>query len=129
METKPAKPASPLTPKQRLDNRLLRLSIKHWKRLRDGREQWDEGPFADSCPLCQRYRVNTPYGYCFGCPVKDHTGVKNCHRTPYYAAREAYFKRSENLELARLAAQAEIDFLRSLIVRPERAASKPGGVK
>jgi hypothetical protein len=40
----------------------------------------------DSCECCRLW-FNS--GFCDGCPIKSHTGVSSCGRTPYLKARVA----------------------------------------
>jgi hypothetical protein len=85
----------------------LRGSIKKWEGIVAGTTM-DLGPA--NCPLCQRFIDNDD---CAGCPVAFRTGQDSCAGSPYdewTAAEEA----NDSVRLAR-AAQAELDFLKSLL--------------
>lgn len=98
-----------LTNKQKLDNRLLRLSIAHWERMRD-RKGGDQ-PSASQCALCREYFWCSE---CDGCPIFERTKRKGCEGTPYQKAMLAFW---ENRRTFPSHAQAMIDFLRSLLVK------------
>lgn len=84
----------------------IKGSIKKWEEIRDGKRH-DSG--HSDCPLCQVYYMGN--NDCDGCPVKEKTGKSNCRNTPYVD-----YCRASNLgEKVDTAAQAEIDFLTSLL--------------
>ena len=83
----------------------LKRSIAHWERMASGA---DEVPNAESCALCTLYIKNG----CKACPIAQHTGQMRCGGTPYNAAYYAFLHR----EGFRTAAQAEVNFLRTLLV-------------
>ncbi len=99
----------------------LQESIAHWERMRDftKTDQFnEEGPSSHHCALCQTYRAN----YCRGCSVSDFTRTTGCAKTPYQAAVKAYYiilvtrgPSRKTWKAWREAAQAEIDFLKSLL--------------
>lgn len=89
----------------------LKGSIKKWEGIVAGKIS-DEG--QDNCPLCQMFFK----GRCHGCPVGD------CNESPYYDWFYATLKIdppffANTPELHRLA-QAELDFLRSLLPDEEK---------
>lgn len=102
----------------------LRGSIAKWRAIVDGTGA-DHG--TSNCPLCQMFYDSDEYDDegnlrdCIGCPVYDHTGEDNCCGTPF--ARWAMLVRDQSVEtgryaqdvVARDAAQAELDFLISLL--------------
>jgi hypothetical protein len=106
----------------------LERSIRHWKRIRDGR---DRQIGRVSCSLCELFIERD----CEGCPVHEHTKQAHCFGTPYTEfgmfinkllnVHGLHFadlqdKPGQKLLYRRrvLLAQAEIDFLKSL--RPKR---------
>jgi hypothetical protein len=94
----------------------LRGSIAKWERVvaegTDG-TQWKD------CPLCLLFWDD----YCRGCPVMNATGWSVCRGSPFSAydrAREEYFETVDGPSVGRYppvvaAAQAELDFLKSLL--------------
>jgi hypothetical protein len=93
----------------------LKGSIAKWEGIVAGTVK-DEG--QDNCPLCQQFIDEG----CVACPVMGVTGHSGCWGSPYddYAALEEGYG-SEEYESVRDAAQAELDFLRSLL--PDEAAN------
>lgn len=89
----------------------LKGSIAKWEAIVAGTGA-DHGP--DNCPLCERYFMDQ----CFGCPVREKTRRGGCCRSPYVQWDDARFKlgtcTASTPELVVLA-QAEVDFLRSLL--------------
>jgi hypothetical protein len=84
----------------------LQGSIAKWEGIVAGTKA-DEG--ADNCPLCDLFNTEDYDGIedaCKGCPVQKSVGVGFCMQTPYYSYR--HLRTTE-------AAQAELDFLRSLL--------------
>ncbi len=102
----------------------LKASIKHWEENINKRSPRDCNFGIDSCALCRMFRYNE-YGSCHSCPVFQKTGLRFCRSTPYLAADQACGKwhtacRAHKPSRAyrdewRRAAQAEVDFLRSLL--------------
>jgi hypothetical protein len=88
-------------------------SVKHWEELRDNPRS--STPSSRNCPLCRLFLVDD-WNQCYGCPVALKTGLPGCEGSPWkkafrqwslcYDGRPNKFKQ---------AAQAEIDFLKSLI--------------
>ena len=101
----------------------LEESIAHWERIRDGKEA-ELG--TANCALCQTfYDVR-----CIGCPVREASRRSSCDDTPYVhwdtLMRRKYKYCERRIaetpdEVA--AAQAELDFLRSLL--PKELGGKP----
>lgn len=86
--------------------KALRGSIQKWEKIVEGTGV-DQGVY--NCPLCQLfYRLD-----CKGCPVFERTGYPFCDKTPY---RE--WEDDCTPELKKLA-QAEVDFLKSLLPKEE----------
>ncbi len=87
----------------------LKGSIAKWEGIVAGTVK-DEGP--DNCPLCKEFW----HEGCNGCPVMEATGNPSCDGTPYddYASLDDG-EGSENYDSLESAAQAELDFLRSLL--------------
>lgn len=76
---------------------------------------------TSDCPLCQLYNVNRLFvDKCRGCPVMESTGLQLCDDTPYIEYERAEEDCCGDEELAELVplAQAELDFLRSLLPAP-----------
>lgn len=98
--------------------KALRGSIEKWEKIVAGTGV-DRG--CTNCPLCDEFRD----GGCAGCPVKSRTGMRGCEGTPYDAwMSETVFNgfgRGADSADAKAAAQAELDFLRSLLPPEEKA--------
>lgn len=95
----------------------LRGSIAKWERILAG-DEGDSG--SDNCPLCHLF---LSYSECRGCPVAARTGKSLCMDTPYDAwlALDTTIDSPTFAETdeQKVAAQAELDFLKSLL--PENA--------
>lgn len=108
-------PPTPAMPPETLE--ALRLSIKHWEENVAAVYPAAASIGSDGCALCQKFRDND----CVGCPVAEHTNKEACKGTPYYPAISALHlwlgepKDASHREQWRIAAQAELDFLRSLL--------------
>lgn len=97
----------------------LKGSIAKWEAIVAGTGK-DHG--TSNCPLCAEFFDD----YCVGCPVRKKTGFSVCRQTPYKdwsSAIRAKFSPFEpatasTSELVALA-QAELDFLRSLLPEGE----------
>ena len=84
--------------------------------MRDGTHALHEGIKSDSCPLCRVYLDGVEHGStCKGCPIMKSTGKQFCRGTPYHEASAAFHDKVY-FDWPK-AAQAEIDFLESLIVK------------
>lgn len=103
------------------EQKAILASIAHWERMRDNLS-YGERPDGKNCPLCQRAFENNQVN-CEKCPVMRKTGLRGCYGTPWSDAHLAYIdafaaspaKRKAALEVWKKAAQAEIEFLRSLL--------------
>ena len=80
---------------------VLKGSIKKWEGIVAGTIE-DKG--IENCPLCKEFYDDD----CEGCPVADRTGQIHCLGSPY----EEYCLGSNSKQQS---AQAELDFLRSLL--------------
>lgn len=87
----------------------LKGSIAHWEQVVANPGTTPIGPYE--CPLCHLFNSGASDG-CSGCPVAQFTGKPGCHGTPYNAFR---FNRTAET------AQAELDFLKSLLPEGESA--------
>ena len=104
----------------------LRGSIAKWEAIVAGTGT-DRG--GANCPLCKVFLHRTTPGknYCYGCPVAEHTHRTMCYGTPYYDVLLPLDIRIDELPEdeqpeARRTAQAELDFLRSLLPTDEKHA-------
>ena len=102
--------------------KALESSIKHWIRMRDGKQTRDEGPYGGDCALCLTFAGEK----CAGCPIEEKTGVFGCYNTPYSLASmwwRLYRTESsaENRKGWKKAANAMIKFLRSLLPKKKKA--------
>lgn len=88
----------------------LELSIKHWEENVAVEKIYHARLGISSCALCVKFRTNGLC--CFGCPVYEESGEIGCRETPYVEAHIAYVNR--NLENFKIAAQKEVEFLKSL---------------
>lgn len=99
--------------------KALRGSIAKWEAIVAGTET-DKG--AENCPLCQMFSPTYERlpDRCAGCPVRDETGIRGCVGSPY----DTYSDLSDELNpessdadraAVKAAAQAELDFLKSLL--------------
>ncbi len=92
----------------------LEESIKHWEENAAAETPEGVSTGAENCPLCYLFFDAN----CQGCPVRRKTGEAACTGSPY---NEAYFalhdwaKDGKSRDIYRMAAQAEVDFLRSLL--------------
>lgn len=94
----------------------LKASIAKWEGIVAG-TAIDVG--ADNCALCQAFKDP----YCEGCPVRETVHNWGCQDTPYIkwnrlTRHKGYIRKAETpKELA--AAQAELDFLKSLLPKEQ----------
>lgn len=102
----------------------LKASIKHWEENVAAEHPASVTLGIIACALCAEFRRND----CNGCPVSVRTRGIACHGTPYGEAQGAYYRwrddapADEAAKLAwRKAAQAELDFLKSLLPVEEAA--------
>jgi len=100
-------------------HRTLLGSIRKWELIVEGKKR--DGGVSD-CPLCVRFYDNIPQ--CEDCPVKKKVGYPGCRRTPW-AVWHGYmgYRLSDyaSTPKAKELAQAEVDFLKSLL--PKRKLS------
>jgi hypothetical protein len=106
--------------------KALKKSIKHW----EGNAKADhvELAFVTSyhCALCDKFLVECD-DLCIGCPVADKTEQPCCEGSPWEAAYNArcywYIKPNDiaRRDAFRAAAQAEVDFLKSLLPKEGEA--------
>jgi hypothetical protein len=96
----------------------LRGSIAKWEGIVDG-TMTDEGPF--NCPLCRRFNDRKGVSNdCQGCPVMARTGHRGCLESPYQTYDD-YIEHCDWNDIpidkshAKALAQAELDFLKSLL--------------
>ena len=108
----------------------LKASIKHWEENVAAENPKDSNAHGSSCPLCRVFIKDT----CKGCPVKLETGFDYCEKTPWRLASTArvnwFYARinprpsTENIGRSkqkwRSAAQAELDFLKSLLPKVKK---------
>ena len=108
--------------------KALRGSIRKWERVAKG-EIRDKGP--QNCPLCKLFNNNDIEGEdcvgwgvvikastkdCVGCPVMAATGLRYCMGTPYEAFLDyGHVGLLVRTPEARKLAEAEVEFLRSLL--------------
>ena len=98
----------------------LKGSIAKWEAIVDG-SGTDNG--QKDCPLCQIFDQEPEdpdeYEPCAGCPVAEETGMDGCSGTPYTSWRNSHpslnFPYRVDTNEQRACAQAELDFLRSLL--------------
>jgi hypothetical protein len=92
----------------------LKASIRHWEENVAAETPDAASVSATRCSLCTAF----PDEGCTGCPVRERTGQSECVDTPYYDAQPALWDWRHNQgsrERFRTAAQAELDFLKSLL--------------
>lgn len=105
----------------------LRGSIAKWERVvREG----VSGKSWKDCPLCVKFWD----GDCRGCPVKHKTGYDACQGSPFEEYVDAYEEHQFGSDMSAsligkepdvvLAAQAELDFLKSLLPPDARTDEK-----
>ena len=95
----------------------LRGSIEKWEAIVAGTGvDWG----SINCPLCTEF-CHGP-NYCAGCPVASKTGEKYCDGSPYIRFESVWPKSvpiPDGRPIITELAQAEIDFLRSLLPEAE----------
>lgn len=102
----------------------LKGSIKHWRENVEAADHKRVTMGIDYCPLCQMF--NTEEKFCMGCPVRARVNRRYCLSTPYEGARHALetwavVNDEPSKVRFRAAAQAELDFLISLLPEGETA--------
>lgn len=91
----------------------LKGSIAKWEAIVAGTGE-DNGAY--NCPLCAMFMVEG-VELCRGCPVRERTRHPGCGETPY----DAFCRAIPGSAQEAAAAQAELDFLRSLLPPAEEA--------
>lgn len=89
--------------------KALKGSIEKWEKIVDGTGS-DNG--GENCQLCQMFLS------CDGCPVAEYTGDIGCHGSPWNKWRDHFksdFPFYARGKKSRALAQAELDFLKSLL--------------
>jgi hypothetical protein len=106
--------------------KALLESIDHWDRLAAGKPNPREKVGWEDCALCALF-LNPPcptdVERCTGCPVRNRTGRKYCHGSPYDAAEQIAIPDISNQGAPQIlntvefieAAKLELEFLRSLL--------------
>lgn len=110
----------PLKTAEELEGDILAIedSIKHWERMRDGREQGKESPRGTHCALCRVYAVSDPDDICNGCPIAHVSGKICCGNTPWGTASSLFLERNKDDHSRKAwhaAADNEIKFLRQVL--------------
>ena len=104
--------------------KALRESIAHWERNVAAETPEDVRLGAENCACCVQF-LFIPNVACTRCPISKKTGASFCWGTPNAAATRAFRQWDQHRTAAtrdawRSAAQAMLDFLRSLL--PTEAA-------
>lgn len=94
--------------------KALHGSIAKWEGIVAGTMD-DRG--EDNCPLCKLFLKKN----CEGCPVFEKTLEEGCHGTPYRQTLRA--KSTEEYDSH---AQAELDFLKSLLPKEAKSDDQQG---
>lgn len=98
----------------------LRGSIAKWQAIVDGTGE-DLG--GDNCALCEEFYEDLYGNPCANCPVSQKTGKSDCQDTPFNEWVHDQTRRLDNHffprkvfdEKSKHYAQAELDFLKSLL--------------
>lgn len=115
----------PTMPPETLE--ALRGSIKKWEGIVRG-DEVDQG--SSNCPLCKLFLDDDDEPACCGCPVAERVDRIGCEGTPYrawmnatvlYGKEDAEWFRKAETDEHKAAAQAEVDFLQSLLPGEEKA--------
>lgn len=102
----------------------LRASIAHWEENVAAKSVAHAAVYSEACPLCTIYWPEGGEQICADCPVGSEADAAGCMGTPWEKAERAYelwrnVPTEENILAWRITAQAELDFLKSLL--PEGA--------
>lgn len=93
----------------------LESSIRKWERIAGGS---NESIFGNNCALCDMfYHHEENDESCGGCPMRAATGLPQCEGSPWGGVRDLQYIRPDTL--FQIAAQKELDFLKSLRPKPE----------
>lgn len=108
----------------------LKASIQHWRENVEAETPKYAAVGSIHCALCRKFNRPTDSSgngegacFCRGCPVFDKTGYESCAYTPFDEAAEKLLQwRYGNADRGdwRAAAQAELDFLISLLPEGEK---------
>lgn len=113
--------------KREHDNKLLQEAVDKYEsyaQMKSVSDLADVKLGTSGCSLCGIYYKHTVGGSCKGCPIKEHTGVSLCERTPYGDVSEAYdsaricyssLLAGDLMRKFRAAAKKEAEFLKGLI--------------
>ena len=102
--------------------KALKASIEKWEKNVRARGPGSVLLGTEHCPLCQVfYNIN---GNCYGCPIERKVKNELCDDTPYGKAAGAWSQWDFNRDVTsrkawQAAAQAEVDFLKSLLPEGE----------
>lgn len=107
--------------------KALQASIAHWKRMIKQTTP-NEEPFAENCPLCDRF--GCPVCVLNGemCPVHKSTGWRDCQGSPWGYAADVFLAWKLGLGTRaewRVAAKAEVAFLESLVPKTHKKKVTP----
>lgn len=105
----------------------LQGSIAKWEAIVAGTGE-DHG--WKNCPLCVMFNQPDSDHDCSGCPVADSVGEHGCEETPYIEWAEAFAGREPKIATTperKALAQAELDFLRSLVPSLTSPVETPNG--
>ena len=93
----------------------LKKSIEHWENNVRAKYPEDASVHGEDCALCEMFAENS---FCEGCPVAEF-GFIGCGGSPWdkaYFALRSWRRGSYKFKpVFRTAAQAELDFLKSLL--------------
>jgi len=98
----------------------LEESIAHWERMATGNPTLGEMPTGPQCALCEEFAEEEgpddpdETDCCFGCPVRDRTGVAGCEKTPFEDAHWLFRCGGISDPDFKKAAAVELEFLKSL---------------
>ena len=109
--------------------KALEGSIAKWEGIVRSTKAEDRG--MSNCPLCRLF-FNP---YCFGCPVKEKTGMNGCQGSPYQDW-DSHYKNSHAVKFVEVAsrhkdcpdclrlAKAELEFLKELLPEKKKEVEK-----
>lgn len=114
------------------DQDAIRASIVKWELIRDWIKEFvGEGYVVnaggtETCALCNLHYGSFENGYCVDCPVRAKTGQVWCRGTGAAVFEDldsSDFDETDEFDYARIeAAEEEISFLKSLLVKHEQPA-------
>ncbi len=103
----------------------LKASIEKWERNARVERREDVLTGVQDCPLCKLFFS----GSCQGCPIAEAVNNIWCDDTPYEEASNVlsdWYDGEATASDFHAAAQAEVDFLKSLLPEDERASAAQG---